>query len=144
MSKVLNKNLQRNDFMPFAPMVLKEDFISFIRSGASDLDILAIKSAYKFMTATVDVQEKIAKIFSEIVHVDGTARPQVVEQFSNPLIYSILVEVKRLIGWGIVINTSFNLHETLIVESPQIAVNILKQKKIDYLYIFGNLYNFTA
>ena len=142
MSKTLNSKLSRNDFMPFAPMVIDEDLSDFIYLKSQTLKVVNDVSAFKFMTMTGNVNSKFKEIFPEVVHVDGTARPQKVSIESNELIFKILTELKKLIGLGVMINTSFNLHETPIIESPKTAINLLKTGKIDYLFIDGNLYSY--
>ena len=128
--------------MPFAPMVLEEDLSKFIYFRGKSPSLLKNTSALKFMTITGNVATDYRDLFSEVVHVDATARPQSVSFRSNPFIYRILVEIQNLIGLGVMINTSFNLHETPIIESPQAAIDLLKERKIDYLYIDHALYGY--
>jgi carbamoyltransferase len=67
------------------------------------------------------------------VHVDGTARPQLVTERSNPSFYRILREYMALTGLPSVINTSFNMHEEPIVCTPDDAVRAFLQGNLDYL-----------
>jgi carbamoyltransferase len=53
----------------------------------------------------------------------------------NSSFYKILKEFKILTGHGILVNTSFNLHEEPIVCSPYDALRALHLKAIDYLAI---------
>jgi len=69
--------------------------------------------------------------------VDGTARPQLVTRETNPSLYRILDEYHRLSGIPSVINTSFNMHEEPIVNSPKDAIRAFLQGNLDYLAI-GN------
>jgi carbamoyltransferase len=140
MSQILNDRLSRSDFMPFAPMVLEEDLTKFISFKGKNPSSLVNISALKFMTMTGNVNKGYRELFKEVVHLDATARPQVVSYQSNPFISKILVEIQKFLGLGVIINTSFNVHETPIIESPQTAINLLKAKKIDYLYINHTLY----
>lgn len=128
--------------MPFAPMVLAEDLSKFISFRGKSQSLLKNISALKFMTITGNVNTEYRDLFNEVVHIDATARPQSVSSRSNLFIYKILVEIQNLIGLGVIINTSFNLHETPIIESPQAAIDLLKERKIDYLYIDHALYGY--
>ena len=69
------------------------------------------------------------------VHVDGTARPQLVTATSNPSFHRIISEYYRLSGIPSVINTSFNMHEEPIVCTPDDAIRAFLQGNLDYLAI---------
>ena len=69
------------------------------------------------------------------VHIDGTARPQLVRQEVTPSFYRILQEYWRLSGIPSIINTSFNMHEEPIVNSPSDAIRAFLQGHLDYLAI---------
>jgi carbamoyltransferase len=69
------------------------------------------------------------------VHVDGTARPQLVSRERNPDVHAILSEYKRLTGISCLINTSFNMHEEPIVRSPQEAISAFQQSHIHHLVL---------
>ena len=56
------------------------------------------------------------------VHVDGTARPQLIRREISPDYYDILSEYEKLSGIPSIINTSFNMHEEPIVCTPADAV----------------------
>jgi carbamoyltransferase len=70
-----------------------------------------------------------------VVHIDGTARPQLVRREDNPRYYRIIEEYRRLTGLPAIINTSFNMHEEPIVCSPEDAVRAFKLGHLDYLAI---------
>jgi carbamoyltransferase len=90
-----------------------------------------------FMTITCNTTEKCKRECPAIVHVDGTARPQVVYEQYSPSLYKILKNYKRLTGISVLINTSFNMHEEPIVESPEDSVDAFLQGNLDCLAI-GN------
>ena len=71
------------------------------------------------------------------VHVDGTARPQLVKKEINPSFYKIIQEYKKIAKIPTLINTSFNMHEEPIVCSPFDAIRSFQQGNLDYLAI-GN------
>jgi carbamoyltransferase len=131
-NRVLNKRLNRNDFMPFAPLIIEDDAEKIL------IDYSLDKVAANFMTCTFQVKSEFQKSLEAIVHIDGSVRPQIVRKHEQPRIYELLQEIKFITGLGVCINTSFNLHEFPIANTPQDALNILTAGGIDYL-VLGNL-----
>jgi len=125
----LNQRLGRTEFMPFAPATLFEERH---RCYAS---IDGAEFAARFMTITFDCTEFMRKVSPAAVHVDGTARPQLVREDSNPSFHRLLTEYYRLSGIPSIINTSFNMHEEPIVNSPRDAIRAFLQGNLDYLAI---------
>ena len=72
-----------------------------------------------------------------VVHVDATARPQLVHRSHSPAYYKIIEEYEKLTGLPAIVNTSFNIHEEPIVCSPADAIRAFNQGHLDYLAI-GN------
>jgi carbamoyltransferase len=68
-----------------------------------------------------------------VVHVDGTARPQIVDATTAPDFYQILTAYYQLTGIPSLINTSFNLHEEPIVCTPSDALRSFQTGHLDYL-----------
>ena len=75
------------------------------------------------------------KISPAPVHIDGTARPQIIDKSVNPRAYKILNEYYKISKNPNLINTSFNMHEEPIVYTPEDAIKSFKRSKLDYLYI---------
>jgi carbamoyltransferase len=125
----LNQRLGRTEFMPFAPATLYEHRHECYRhiDGAS--------VAAQFMTMTFDCTPFMREVSPAAVHVDGTARPQLVTAETNPSFHRVLTEYYQLTGVPSVINTSFNVHEEPIVCSPDDAVRVFLQGQLDYLAI---------
>lgn len=124
---ILNGRLQRNDYMPFAPAVLDEDVDRIFHLEKS-------KYTAEFMTLLVDTKDDWKEKIPTVVHPkDKTARIQIVTEKSNPLFYVILKAYKQKTGVGILVNTSFNVHNEPIVEKPIDAFRRLKDGTIDYL-----------
>jgi carbamoyltransferase len=90
------------------------------------------------MTITFDCTEEMKDKCPGVVHVDGTARPQVVRREVNPVYYDIIDEYEKLTGNPSIINTSFNVHDEPIVATPEDAVQGFLKANLDYLAI-GNL-----
>lgn len=131
----LNKKLKRAEFMPFAPVTLQE------YASRCYLNIDRVKYNAKFMTISVDCTDWMKNISPAVVHIDGTARPQLIEENDNPSYYKILKEYHRITGIPSLINTSFNMHEEPIVASPEDAIKAFKAAKLDYLAIGNYLVN---
>jgi carbamoyltransferase len=89
------------------------------------------------MTMTLNCTGWMRNHSPAVVHVDGTARPQIIEKSSNPRYYKILHEYFKLTGIPSLINTSFNLHEEPIVCSPSDALRAFQEGGLDYLAL-GN------
>lgn len=127
----LNKRLKRTEFMPFAPVTLKE-YVGQCYKGVSGAEVPA-----RFMTITFDCTEWMKKNCPAVVHVDGTARPQVIDSHLEPGYYKILDEYRKITGLPCLVNTSFNMHEEPIVCTPQDAIRAFTLGHLDYLAI-GN------
>jgi carbamoyltransferase len=87
----------------------------------------------QFMTVTCNVKPEWKDRIPAVVHVDGTARPQVVARETNPLYYDIIHEYERLTGIPALINTSFNVHGEPIINRLQDALKALQQGRVDYV-----------
>jgi carbamoyltransferase len=123
----LNRRLERSEFMPFAPVVAEEDADTVFKLGR------AKAYAARFMTITAHVQPGWQERIPAVVHVDGTARPQVIRRAWNPLYYDILKAFERRTGLPILINTSFNVHEEPIINRPEECLRALADGRIDYV-----------
>ena len=100
-----------------------------------DLTELAADNFLSNGTITFDCTEGMKETCKGVVHIDGTARPQLVSPEDNPSYYRIISEFKKLTGLGTIINTSFNIHEEPIVCTPGDAIRAFKIGHLDYLAI---------
>jgi len=125
----LNQRLGRTEFMPFAPVTLWESRHQCYQGcdGA--------EHAAQFMAITFDCTDWMRETCPAAVHVDGTARPQLIQREVNPEYYDIVKEYERLSQIPSLINTSFNMHEEPIVCSPKQAVRAFVQGNLDCLAI---------
>ena len=85
------------------------------------------------MTVTCDVREEWRERIPACVHVDGTARPQLIERQHNPVYHDILHAYERITGNPVLINTSFNVHEEPIINKPEEAWTALRDNRVDYV-----------
>ena len=74
-----------------------------------------------------------------MIHIDGTSRPQFVDKNDNKDFFKLLKYIKKKKKYGVVLNTSFNLHGRAMVRTPQDAIDDFLDCKIDELYICGYL-----
>jgi carbamoyltransferase len=125
----LNHRLGRTEFMPFAPVTKWE------AREKCYVNLPGAEHTAEFMTMTFDCTEFMRKSCPAAVHVDGTARPQLIRRELNPGYYDILTEYEKLSGIPSLINTSFNMHEEPIVCSPQDAIRAFLLGNLDGLAI---------
>jgi carbamoyltransferase len=125
----LNELLKRTEFMPFAPAALWEEADALFTGSAGARDTA------RFMTMTFHCTPWMAERCGGVVHVDNTARPQLVRREDNPGYYRIIEEYRKRTGVPVVINTSFNVHEEPIVRSPEDAIRAFLDSALDHLAI---------
>lgn len=134
----LNRRLERSEFMPFAPYVLEED-------ADKVFDITAVnRYAARFMTITCAVKPEWRERIPAVVHVDGTARPQIVNERDNPLYAGILRKFRAVSGLPVLVNTSFNVHEEPIVNRPSECARALIDGRIDFVVTNQGVYERDA
>jgi carbamoyltransferase len=120
---------QREWYQPFAPSMLKEEAHRLLED---------VKGYDKFMTMAYKVKPNSKNIMRSVVHVDLTARPQMLGNENEPY-RNLLLKLKKLSGYGIVLNTSFNIHGMPIVMTPEDAIYTMKKTGTRYMFI-GNYF----
>jgi len=118
---------RRPSYQPFCPSILEEERERLFKDSFP----------HKHMAIAFRMKEEHIKNLPCAVHVDGTARPQFVEKQDNPNYYRYLKELKNIMGYGVSLNTSFNLHGRTIVRTPQDAVVDFIDCNLDELFIEG-------
>jgi carbamoyltransferase len=118
---------RRPSYQPFCPSILEEERNRLFEKSFS----------HKFMAIAFRMNEEFIQDLPCAVHVDGTARPQFVEEEDNPNYYKYLKALKNITGYGVSLNTSFNLHGRTIVRTPKDALIDFIDCNIDELYIEG-------
>ena len=118
---------RRPSYQPFCPSILEEERGRLFKDSFS----------HKHMAIAFRMKEEHIKNLPCAVHVDGTARPQFVEEQDNPNYYRYLKELKNIMGYGVSLNTSFNLHGRTIVRTPEDAVVDFIDCNLDELFIEG-------
>jgi carbamoyltransferase len=134
----INKRLNRSEFMPFAPVVLADH-------AAEVFDVnVGNAHAARFMTITCDVRPEWCGRIPAVVHVDGSARPQVIDAGENPLYFRVLELFHQRTGLPVLVNTSFNVHEEPIIDTPEQALTALVDGRIDRILTPDALYRVDA
>ena len=128
-NKIINQKIKfRDSFRPFCPSVLEEDSEKFF---------VGKKRISPHMTINYDVDESAIKKIPSVVHVDQTARIQTVNKNQNEMYYKFLSYLKEIIGVGVCLNTSFNVNNEPIVNTPREAIATFFGSGMDCLVI-GN------
>jgi carbamoyltransferase len=124
----INSTIKRRpSYQPFCPSILEEERVRLFKDSFS----------HKHMAIAFRMKEEFINDLPCAVHVDGTARPQFVEEKDNPNYYRYLKALKNITGYGVSLNTSFNLHGRTIVRTPKDAIIDFIDCNIDELFIEG-------
>jgi carbamoyltransferase len=127
MKDVLNARVKhREAFRPFAPSILAERTGEWFDQSYSS----------PFMVLVYDVLPEKRPLVPAVTHVDGTGRLQTVEEEANPRYHRLISEFERLTGVPILLNTSFNESEPIVM-SPGHALETFAKTRIDVL-VLGN------
>lgn len=125
---VVNKRLNRTEFMPFAPVTLESE------APGMYIDYEPSDTNTRFMTTCYACTETMKSMSPAVVHIDGTARPQIInEHNTNPLYFKVLNAYYAKTKIPNLVNTSFNNHEEPIVCTPEDALESLKKGNVDYI-----------
>lgn len=123
---VLNARVKfREGFRPFAPSVLAEHA----------REVFDFDGASPYMSFVATASSSWRSRIPGVVHVDGTARVQTVEQRDEPLYHQLIDSFRRLTEIPLVLNTSFNLRGMPIVETPTHALKCFLYTEMDVLYL---------
>jgi carbamoyltransferase len=117
----------REAYRPFAPSVIAEAATEYFDLTVED----------PFMLKVCNVKPDKTSVLPAITHVDGTARAQTVNKETHPRYHKMICEFGKLSGHPVVLNTSFNIMDEPIVESPYDAIRCFFSTGLDYLVI-GN------
>lgn len=116
---------QREIWRPLAPSVLDEHFGEYFEGNFTS----------PFMNIACTVREEVRRRIPAVVHVDGTARPQVVVRAHAPDYWRLIDEFGKLTGVPVLLNTSFNLRGEPIVSSPKEAIRSYLASELDALVL---------
>ena len=120
----------REGFRPFAPAVLEEDMPQWFEFPKDKVQHLT-----PFMCCVAPATDEAQREIPAVVHVDGTARVQSVQQQHNPDFHELLESFKAETGVGVLLNTSMNLKDEPICASPAEAYATFMRSGLDFLVI---------
>jgi carbamoyltransferase len=122
----LNDVKGREQFRPVAPMVLLDRATEIFARGP-------LPSPY--MLFVHDVSSAWRDRIPAVVHVDGTARVQTVDEATEPLVARMLRRFEARTGLPVVVNTSLNTAGRPMVDSPADALECFGSTPVDLLAI---------
>ena len=122
----LNKEVKHRElWRPFCPSVNDTHFKEYFNDCSDS----------PYMILALPVKEYYRKKFNSSVHIDGTARPQVVTKKSNIKYWKLIDQFGKITGHPILINTSFNIQGEPIVNTPSNAIRCFFGTGIDILVL---------
>lgn len=150
MQKKLNLKIKyREGFRPFAPSVLQEEIQEYFEIDRP--------SPYMLLVAPIRAEKRISlpngyngqsmyerlyflrSDLPSITHIDYSARIQSVGREVNPRYWQLIREFKKLTGYGVIVNTSFNVRGEPMVCTPEDAYRCFMRTEMDYL-VMGNYF----
>lgn len=124
MKDILNQRVKRREwFRPFAPVVLSEKANKWFE--------IDFESKLMLFIAPIRCIEKIPAVS----HVDGSARLQTLQRQDNPVLYDLIEKFESITGVPILLNTSLNVNNEPLVETPQDALNFFNNAEVDLLVL---------
>lgn len=124
---ILNKEFkQREDFQPFAPSVLKgkeQDYFDFPKTQAN----------YDFMVINSRVKKERRKDIISAIHIDDTARLQIVNKKTNLYFYKVIEAFGKITNIYVLLNTSLNKKGMPIARTPNDALNVFFTTPMDFI-----------
>ncbi len=137
--KDLNLKIKfRESFRPFAPIILEEELSRLFDQNDPSPYMLFVYKINKKISPIQSGINSINEIRSElpaITHVDYSARIQTINEKSNLKMFNLLKKYKELTGYGVLVNTSFNVSDEPIVNSPYDAIKCFFESGLDFLVI---------
>ena len=152
MQKKMNLKIKyREGFRPFAPTVLEEDIQDYFVMDCPSpymLHVIPVKEerlkplpeGYSEM----ELYERLYHLRSDvpaITHIDFSARIQSVNKNTNPKYWSLINEFKNQTGYGVIVNTSFNVRGEPIVCNPDDGFRCFMRTEMDFLVIGNYLFD---
>jgi len=152
MQRRLNLKVKnREGFRPFAPSVLAEDCNKYFDLPAESPYMLLVgkvnENIRRELTENYNKLPLLEKLYFErssiqpVTHVNFTARIHTVNKKTNKKFWQLIKAFKDLTGYGLLVNTSFNVRGEPIVCSPEDAYRCFMRTDMDYLVVNNCLLN---
>ena len=124
---IINLKIKRREnFRPFAPSILKQYVKDWFNE---DIDV-------PYMSQVYSIKNEKRKLLPGITHIDGTGRLQTISEKQNYLYYNLIENFYKKTGIPIILNTSFNENEPIVL-SPDHAIDCFLRTNMDLL-VLGN------
>lgn len=154
MQKKMNLKIKfRESFRPFAPAILEEDIADYCPYPIPSPYMLLVMPvlAKRCHQLPPDYQKgnMYDRLYFErsdvpaVTHIDYSARVQTVNKSTNERFWKVINEFKQLTGYGIIINTSFNVRGEPIVCTPFDAFRCFMNSEIDFLVLNNFIFDKT-
>ena len=152
MQKKLNLKIKyRESFRPFAPSVMEEDIADYFELDTPSPYMLLVADVKKERRNKMPdnyyelaLRERLYIKRSDlpaITHIDFSARIQSVNKETNPRYWALINKFKEITGYGVIVNTSFNVRGEPIVCTPQDAYRCFMRTEMDYLVMNNYIFN---
>jgi carbamoyltransferase len=152
MQKKMNLKIKyREGFRPFAPTVLEEEIGTYFdldRPSPYMLLVIPVKEDRRKPVPQgyekLELYDRLYHLRSDvpaITHIDYSARIQSVRRETNPRYWALINEFKNQTGYGVIVNTSFNVRGEPIVCSPEHAYRCFMRTEMDYLVMGDYLFD---
>jgi carbamoyltransferase len=151
---VLNLKIKyRESFRPFAPSCMEErigDFFDIDRPSPYMLLVAQVQPDRCLPTDNDDSTDLFKRVnrprsdVPAITHVDNSARIQSVSAATNPRYHGVIKAFEERTGYGIIINTSFNVRGEPIVCTPEDAYRCFMRTEMDFLVLGNHILDKTA
>jgi carbamoyltransferase len=123
MREIINSKIKfREKFRPFAPSTLAETAADYFVGAVPD----------PFMIQVVPVRPDRRATIPAVTHVDGSGRMHTVDRATNPLYWTLIERFGRLTGVPVLLNTSFNENEPIVL-TPAEALDCFLRTSMDVL-----------
>ncbi|MBE0654921.1 MAG: carbamoyltransferase [Bacteroidales bacterium] len=152
MQKKMNLKIKyREGFRPFAPTVLEEDIPEFFEMDAPSpymLHVIPVKVNRRTPEpknySQMELYQRLYHLRSDvpaITHIDYSARIQSVHKDTNPRYWKLINAFKKLTGYGVIVNTSFNVRGEPIICTPDDGFRCFMRTEMDYLVMGDFLFD---
>jgi len=154
MQKKLNLKIKyRESFRPFAPSVLAENCADYFELESTSPYMLLVADVVKKRRASLpgnyNSQPLMDRLYTKrsdiqaVTHLDFSARVQTVHRETNERYWKLIHAFREKTGYGLLVNTSFNVRGEPIVCSPEDSYRCFMRTEMDYLVIGDYLFSKT-
>ena len=146
MQSVMNLKIKyRESFRPFAPSVLRERAHEYFQLDCDSPYMLLVAPVHEKRRLPfdpggsdlwgIDLLNVPRSDIPAVTHIDYSARIQTVHEETNPRYYRLLKAFEEKTGYGVLVNTSFNVRGEPIVCTPEDAYRCFMRTEMDLLVL---------